>query len=144
MLNLFWWRWLLVANAGVFLFGLAFILLPDVMYNFFDLVLFWDGTPKISFTADTTSFLKFAYGVLGAVMIGWAISLYYILLVPFRRGEWEAWLGVTLSMTVWYVVDSIWSVATGFYENALLNTGFFVLFIIPLAATYRQFRSKVA
>jgi hypothetical protein len=144
MLNLFWWRWLLVVNTGVLLFGLGFIVVPDLMYNFFDRILFWDAAPKISFTTDTISFVKFAYGVLGAVMVGWAVSLFYILLVPFRRREREAWLGVSLSVTVWYVVDSIWSVATGFYENALLNTGFFILFIIPLAATYRHFRAKVA
>jgi hypothetical protein len=124
MLNLFWWRWLLIVNAGVLLFGLGFIVVPDLMYNFFDLVLFWDATPKISFNPEVIGYIKFAYGVLGAVMIGWAISLYYILLVPFRRGEREAWLGVTLSVTVWYVVDSVWSVATGFYENAILNTAF--------------------
>lgn len=141
--NLFWQRWLLVVTVGVVLFGLAFMLLPDLMQQVFNLLLFGAADADGRFDATTVDYLEFVYGVLGAVMIGWGASLLLIVMGPFRRGEREGWNMLAVSLGVWYVVDSAFSVYSGFAANAALNTVFFVLYLIPLAATYRQFHAQL-
>ena len=54
----------------------------------------------------------------------------------FRRGAREAWLIVAVSVAVWFVADTGVSLATGFWQNAVLNTVIAILFAVPLAATY--------
>ncbi len=138
--SLFWWRWLMLVTVGVLLFSLGFILLPDVMQSLFNWMFF--AAPQARFDAEATHYLKFTYGVLGAVMAGWMVTLLSILLRSFRRGEREAWDTITLSMLVWFVIDTLFSLSMGFPQNAVFNGLFFVLFAIPLGATYRQFRPK--
>jgi hypothetical protein len=137
-LNMFWWYWLLVAIVGLILFGSAFIFLQDLMQGLFN----WIFSPTVDsrrYTPEAVTSLKFAYGVLGAVMIGWAINLLMVLFGAFRRSEREGWNGIALSMVIWYVVDTTFSLVSGFFGNAILNTLLFVMFAVPLAATYRHF-----
>jgi hypothetical protein len=68
------------------------------------------------------------------------IPLLFILFGAFRRGEWEGWLAIALSIGFWFLIDSSWSAYMGFWGNVVLNIGFFLLYLIPLAATYRDFR----
>jgi hypothetical protein len=138
----FWWRWLLVVMIGVIVFALGFIFLPDVMQDFFDKVIFAAPPVTDRFGDEAAHYIKFVNGVLGAVMVGWMTALLPILLRPFRRGEREAWNTVTLSIVIWFVTDSAFSLWMGFPQNAYFNVLFFVLFIIPLAATYRHFYRK--
>lgn len=135
----FWLRWLQATIIGTLLFGLAFIVLPNVMEAFFNVLFYSDPTPR--FAADANAYMRFAYGILGAVMVGWMVSLWFVAVGTFRRGEREGWLTLTASVIVWYVVDSAWSVSVGFWQNAALNTAMLILFAIPLAATYRHFYS---
>lgn len=138
--SVFWWRWLLVVTVGVMLFSLGFIVLPDVMQSLFNWMFF--ATPQARFDAEATHYLKFTYGVLGAVMAGWMTALLSILLRSFCRGEREAWDTITLSLLIWFVIDTPFSLAMGFPQNALFNVLFLVLFAVPLGATYRQFHPK--
>lgn len=131
----------MAVTAGVVLFSLALIFLPGVMQSFFNWMLFSGSRSNASFSDKAVSYLTFVYGVLGAVMIGWMVSFFFILIGPFRRGEREGWQTLTASITIWFVVDSTFSLSAGFFENAIFNILFFVLFIIPLAATYRFFHS---
>ena len=78
---------------------------------------------------------------MGAVIMGWMIVIFYQLRGNFQRGEKEAWNTITLSLVVWYVFDSAFSWYMGFTENVILNTVFFALFIIPLMASRKYFRS---
>jgi len=134
-----WWGWLLLATLGVALFGLALIILPEAMQRFFGWVLFSGQHAPIELSARANEYVIFIYGVLGAVMVGWCVTLLALLLGPFRRGERAGWDTLALSITTWYVIDSGWSLWSGFWENAALNTLFLLLFAIPLAATYRAF-----
>ena len=80
------------------------------------------------------------HGVLGAVMCGWATALLFIVIGPFGRGSWEAWLTISVSLTAWFVTDTAFSLWTGFWRNAILNLVIATLFAVPLAATFRRFR----
>ena len=42
------------------------------------------------------------------------------------------WMGITVSIVIWYAIDSILSIATGFWLNAVSNTIFSATFLIPV------------
>jgi uncharacterized membrane protein YhaH (DUF805 family) len=42
------------------------------------------------------------------------------------------------SLLVWFIPDTTFSIASGFWQNAILNLVFAILFLIPLTALYRQ------
>lgn len=134
----FWWYWLLLVTAGVMLFGLSLVLLPRITQQFFNWLIF-TSRPNPMTSPEAVHYITFVYGVLGAVMVGWSVGLFSFLTNGFQRGERYAWNAVTLSVTTWFVIDSAFSLSMGFIENVLLNVVFFVLFAIPLAATYRDF-----
>jgi len=136
---MFWWRWLVSVTAGLLLFGAAMVLLPVPMQRLFNALYFGspEGNPAFG---PATGYLRFAFAVLGAVIMGWAACFLVILRGPFRRGSRDAWLAFALALAVWFVPDTAFSLWSGFWQNAVLNAGFALLFAIPLAATYRELR----
>ena len=89
------------------------------------------------FGADAASFIKFLTAVMGSVMAGWGTAILCVLALRFRPGNPEAWWAVALSVLVWFIPDTAYSLLAGFWQNALLNTTALVLFVVPLAVTYR-------
>ena len=138
----FWWRWLVAANIGVMLFGIAQALFPNLVRQGFGLMVFGSATYMDTFPQDAIRYITLTHAVMGAVMIGWGVSMMYTLFTQFRAGEWIGWLSPAVALTLWYIPDTAMSIVAGFWQNALLNTIFIVLFAIPLAATYRTFKSK--
>jgi hypothetical protein len=138
-MSLFWWRWLVLVSIGVMLFGLSMIVFPDLIEALFNVVAFQNREIDDLFGAEAVHYIQFVYGVLGAVMAGWMIPLLFILFGAFRRGEREGWLAIALSIGLWFVVDTVWSAYMGFWGNVVLNIGFFLLYFVPLAATFRSF-----
>jgi hypothetical protein len=137
--NRFWWRWLIVVNVGVILFALSFILLPNTLQSLFNLPFYGTTDSTTLYNERAHDYISFIYTILGAVMVGWMITILFTLYGPFRHGEGLGWTTIALSITVWYVLDTASSLLLGFGFNAILNTVFFLLFFIPLAATYRDF-----
>jgi hypothetical protein len=135
----FWWYWLVIVTCGLTIFGLSLVILPDFMHSVFNAIFFSTSQAQTTFSEVANSYMKFLYGVLGAVLIGWSMTLFFILAGPFRRGQSEAWYTITGSILIWFMLDTPFSLSTGFWQNAVLNTMFFVFFVIPLAATYRDF-----
>jgi hypothetical protein len=134
---LFWFHWLLIVIAGVMLFGISMILSPGLIRRFFGLLFFASANGLESrFGAPAAAYITLVHGVLGAVMFGWGASLLLVLLGPFRRGSREGWLILTVSAAVWFVPDTLFSLWTGFWQNAVLNMVLALLFAIPLAATF--------
>lgn len=136
----FWRNWLLLVSSAVMLFGLSMILLPDAIQALFNVIAFQDMTGiEARFGAEAVHYIKFVYGVLGAVMFGWMIPILFILQTAFREGKTWAWLAISLSIGLWFIIDTTWSAYMGFWGNVALNIGFFILYLIPLAATARSF-----
>lgn len=132
----FWWFWLLAAVSGVILFGLALIFLPAQMEQFFNWMLFASQTAVPIQDPAAVAYVRFVYGVLGAVMVGWGVSMLWVLIGPYGRGERAGWLALATPLAFWFVLDSSLSVAQGFWQNAVLNSIFAALFALPLAATF--------
>ncbi len=129
------WRiWLIVAAAGVAVFGLAMVLAPAVPERLFTWMLFGDGFPA-AFGGVEVDYVRFVTGVLGAVMVGWAVLILVVAAGPLRHGEPWAWSALVGSLAVWYVLDSGLSVAAGYGENAVLNTLIAAGFVPGLAGT---------
>lgn len=72
-----------------------------------------------------TPALRFAVGQMGAVSLGWGASLLAVATIsadlpPDQRVT--LWRRIGLAVLGWYLVDSVISVATGFWPNAISNT----------------------
>ena len=134
---LFWWRWLIVVSVGVMLFGLSMVVLPDITKHLFSLLLFSSPEAIAGFGEPAVSYIGLVHGVLGAVMFGWGVMLLLVLLGPFRSGSREAWLTLLVSLAAWYIPYTIFSLWSGYLQNAVLNTTLAFLFTAPLVATYR-------
>jgi hypothetical protein len=140
----FWWRWLSVVTAGVSLLGLGMVVAPSLTQQAFGLLLFSSARSIPAFGEPAVSYLALVHGVLGAVMFGWGVALLCVVLGPLRRGSREAWLTVAASVAAWFVPDTIVSVSSGFWRNAVLNVLVAVLLVIPLIATRGLCRDRRA
>lgn len=82
---------------------------------------------------DASSFdapgMRISVSLVGALMLGWGCAM----LAVFRASGADpaVWRGLSRAVLIWFVVDSALSMATGFPLNALSNTGFLLLFLLP-------------
>ncbi|MGD0547305.1 MAG: hypothetical protein ABR991_05695 [Terracidiphilus sp.] len=132
----FWWRWLVAVTVGLLLFGAGLFLAPDPASRVFGL-LFYSSPSRFSALGEpAAAYIKFAHGVLGAVLFGWSVTLLMLLLGPFRRASKESWQIIVLSLLAWFIPDTVFSLWSGFWQNAVLNTVIAAFFAVPLVATY--------
>jgi uncharacterized membrane protein YhaH (DUF805 family) len=141
---LFWWRWLVVVTLGVLLFGITLIVAPEFTRRFFGLLLFSAPETLATFGSPAVAYLTLLHGVLGAVMVGWAVALLFVLIGPFRQRSKQGWLALVVPLLAWFVPYTALSLWSGFWPNAALNLVFAVLFAVPLAATSGAFNEKLA
>lgn len=93
---------------------------------------------------DWTPHLRFATALMGAVTMGWGITLLFAVRAASAMGVQGAglWRGMAIAIIVWFVVDSILSVATGFWmnvvSNAVLTAGFLIGIVGSGALSARQ------
>jgi hypothetical protein len=78
--------------------------------------------------------LRFSVALLGAVTIGWGLTLYAAVDAAHKLGG-PMWRRLTVAVVAWYVIDSALSVATGFALNAVPNTLFLIGWLLPLRAS---------
>jgi len=135
-----WWRGLVFAAGFTVMFGLAMVFLPDLTQWYFNSIIF--GTADNPFDVDAKRYIVFAFGVLGAVMIGWAVSLLILIFIPLRRGEIWAWWTIAASIMIWFVIDSAFSVISDYSGNAVSNGAFLLIFALPMYPAYRHLTRK--
>jgi hypothetical protein len=131
-------RALVVAACVVGASGLFFVLFGTTTASLFKRLIYGSATNPVTGT-EALEYTRFVYGVLGAVMIGWAIALLFVIHGPLRRRERWSWNAVAASMGGWFAVDTSLSIWSGYAENAVLNLGFAILFTVPLVAIHREF-----
>lgn len=135
-----WYRWLAVVICGVMLFGIAMVLAPGLIRGFFSLLIYASPDAIGSrFSPDANEYIVLLHGVLGAVMFGWGVAMLVALRGPFRQGEREGWNLIAIPVLAWFIPDTAFSLWTGFWQNAVLNAVFALLFAIPLIATRKTF-----
>ena len=87
----FWWYWPIVAALGVATFGAVLVVIPALGRQVFGLLLFSSPSGIEALGASATPYITLVHGVLGAVMVGWAITLLSVAIGPFGRGSWDGW-----------------------------------------------------
>jgi hypothetical protein len=73
--------------------------------------------------------MRISVALVGAVMLGWGCAMLAVWRA--RGADVALWRGLTRAVLIWWVVDSVLSVATGFPINALSNTLFLAGFLLP-------------
>lgn len=115
------------------------VLAPGLVLQLFSLLAYSSTDHIATFGTGAVAYVSLVHAILGAVMFGWGVALLVIALGSFRRGSREGWQTIAVSVTAWFIPDTAFSLWFGFWQNALLNLAFAVLFAVPLAATYRAF-----
>ena len=138
--NRFWLKWLTVATVALVVFGLALITAPAIARQGFSLLVYSSGDRISEFGPDAVAYIELAHAVMGAVMVGWGVALLLVMRGPMRRNLVEGLRIFAISLLAWFIPDTIFSLASGFWQNAILNLVFAALFAIPIAALYRGAR----
>jgi hypothetical protein len=128
----FWTTWMMVWCGATLVLGLvmaggAFPATDMPARLYYSLVSGFSLEPGFLDAAG----LRFTVGVLGAVLIGWAIAIYALIAAADSAGA-PAWRGLTASMASWFVIDCTISVLSGFPLNAAANTVFLVTYLVPV------------
>lgn len=134
----FWVNWLSAASLGVALFGLALVAAPALTRQGFSRLVYATPAQLDQFGAEAARYISLAHAVLGGVMAGWGAALWLIVRGPLAQGQRVGWNIVAISLGVWFVPDTTYSLASGYWQNAVLNSVFLVLFALPLWATRTQ------
>ncbi len=125
-------RWLTVWCGAVALFGLILFTAG------------WATTDPIArmpfallgnpLPAEPDRYLRFTTSLMGAVTFGWASALYAAFRAAWAlpSGTGPVWRTITGGIAVWYLIDSVASIANGFALNAVSNTVFVALYLVPL------------
>jgi hypothetical protein len=130
---LLWDRLTATAVVGVLGYASLLVIHGSVPAAMFDRLGFGMTASGIS-DGPARSHVLLLYGVLGAVLIGWMLLLLAVVLGPLRRRERWAWNAVTLSMTLWFLIDTTFSLLIGSPAHAVFNVPFAVAIGVPMAA----------
>jgi hypothetical protein len=139
----FWHKWLVAVGLVIALFGVLMALVSGTpLFDLFNRQIdpaFWgngavDGTARL--------FQQWVYGILGATIAGWGIFLTFIARYPFAKKEKWAWGCVLAGLSVWYILDTGLSALYKVYFNVAFNTILFVLVLLPLFFTRRDFTTR--
>ncbi|OGB25730.1 MAG: hypothetical protein A3I66_04945 [Burkholderiales bacterium RIFCSPLOWO2_02_FULL_57_36] len=130
--QIFWWRLLVAATAGLMLFGLILVVMPGFTLQSFSLLVYASTAHLNTFGPEAMAYISLVHAVLGSVMFGWGVVLMFLALGPVRRGSKDAWRMFVVSLVAWFIPDTAYSLLSGFWQNAVLNAGFALMFAIPL------------
>lgn len=127
----FWRTYFTAWTIFIMVFGLVLVgagvpALDGIATTIFAIV----GATDIAWTPE----LRFATALMGAVTLGWGMTLLTAIRAAIALGDRGApvWRGLLIAMTVWFVIDSFMSVTTGFWLNAVSNAIISVAFIIGM------------
>jgi hypothetical protein len=142
----FWRRWLVVVTWALVVFGLGLALfsrnrLFDLVFNDRVDPVFW---PMGAMTLETKAFQRWIYGVLGAVLAGWSVSMAVLVQHAFPLRQRWVWSTLVLGIGVWFVVDSTVSLYFGVMFNLFVNALLLVALGAPLAATRKDFSGEAS
>lgn len=130
------WLWMVIGFGGLFA-GAGVPGLDTGAGLFYWIV----SAGRVDASAFDAPGMRISVSLVGAVMLGWGFTM---LAVWRARGADPAlWRGLSRAILIWSGVDSALSVATGFPLNALSNTLFTALFLLP-AAKLGFFRRETA
>lgn len=136
----FWINWLTYTAEFTVLFGLFMVLAPGLTQQAFGLLIFQDAAQLSAFDSQATAYIELAHAVMGSVMVGWGALIFMLVRKLNVKDAKETCHMITISVLLWYVPDTAFSLYSGFWQNAVLNTSFAVLYAVPLMALRKHFQ----
>ena len=134
-----WSRLLQAAACVVLALSAVLLLAPASGEAIFHIVYFGQPDSPVPVPPESRGYMRFANGVIGAVMAGWMMAIIALARGPFLAGERHGWQAIAWPLAGWYLIDTTFSMAHGVWGNALLNTATALMFGIPLLASRRHF-----
>ncbi len=93
--------------------------------------------PSRDIAMDASAFLH--VGIAGGLYAGWSLTILMLARHERLAKEPALWNAIACGLVLWYVTDSLASVATGGSYNLIGNTLFFVLMLWPALRMKRKF-----
>ncbi|MCY6493485.1 hypothetical protein [Leptolyngbya sp. GGD] len=130
----FWRNWMTVWCIGIGLFGVtlaagALEATSEPTRIVFQLL---NGPGEL----NLDSHMRFSLAVLGAVSIGWSITLFAAIQAVNQLDKAASkpiWILVIVSVLTWAAIDTALSIATGFWRNAIPNLVYVLTFLLPVS-----------
>lgn len=78
--------------------------------------------------------LRFSFAVMGAVTIGWAVTLHLMIRAAIALGDAgrPLWAASSTGMASWFVIYCTLSVATGYGLNVIPNLSLVTIYVVGL------------
>lgn len=114
--------------------SLSLAVLPDVGAAAFALLIYGLVSFPTDFSVDAQAYIRLAHAVLGAVMAGWFTMMFW--LASLIGTSARAWTALVFSLGMWFVPDTLYSVTSGYWENAVLNVVVLGLILPALVGTH--------
>jgi hypothetical protein len=140
----FWLHWLGAVALGVVGFGLALVVAPGLARQGFALLVYATPDGIDQFGPEAAGYASLAHAVMGSLMVGWGSAMVYAVRALLAKGLRVGWNLVALSVAAWFVPDTAYSLGSGYWQNAVLNAVFLILFAVPLWATRRSARRELS
>lgn len=129
----FWQNWMTVWCIGIGLFGItlaagALEATSEPTRIVFQLL---NGPGELNLDPH----MRFSLAVLGAVSIGWGITLFATMQAVNQLDKAASkpiWILVIVSVLTWAAIDTALSIATGFWRNAIPNLAYVLTFLLPV------------
>lgn len=132
-----WLRWLQAAVGLAAVMAVVPMLSPAAAGWGMALLVFADPERFGRFLPQAGFYITFVHGVLGAVMLAWAVLLLWVVRGPLAAGLPGAWAAVAASVAAWFVPGTLFSAWLQIWPNVVFNLGFAALFAVPLAGLRR-------
>ncbi len=135
-----WINWLTYTAEFTVLFGLFMVLAPGLTQQAFGLLIFQNTEQFAAFDPQATAYIELAHAVMGSVLVGWGALIFMLVRKLNIEDAKQTCNMIAISVLLWYVPDTAFSLYSGFWQNAVLNSGFAVLYAVPLLALRKYYR----
>jgi ABC-type enterobactin transport system permease subunit len=125
-------RALLPVLVALAAFGLALVLAPGPVQRLFSWIAYGAVDRLDGFPPDAVAYIRLVHGILGAVTLGWALTLIGAVGWTWRRDPVQAWWIVVVATGTWFVSDTLHSLWSGFGRNAVFNALVAAALAVPL------------
>jgi hypothetical protein len=95
------------------------------------------------FSPATRAYQQWVAGPMGGTIAAWALSMCWVVAIPFRKRErWAYWCVVT-STSVWAIADTGISLVHHVWVNVVFNCGVSLTIALPLLALRSFFQKEI-
>jgi hypothetical protein len=138
-LNL-WRKYFCVISLMLIAMGIFIVFFKDtrifwLFAGFIDPV-FWSNE---IITENTIRFKSFIYSFSGTYVLLWGINLFFISKFAFRPENKWAWYNILITALVWFLIMFPFSLYYGVAVNAIGDSIFFIMILLPLIFTRKEF-----